>query len=54
VTGEVTDWGRISKDLVRPKIAAVCKTLISGFPYIDTYNGVVLTGGEVVRIPYSY
>jgi hypothetical protein len=27
---------------------------ISGFIYIDTYNGIVLTGDEVVRIPYHY
>jgi hypothetical protein len=27
---------------------------ISGFIYIDTYNGVVLTGDEVVRMPYRY
>ncbi len=27
---------------------------ISGFVYIDTYNPVVYTGDEVVRIPYSY
>jgi hypothetical protein len=28
--------------------------LISGFIYIDTYNNFVLTGDEVVRIPYRY
>lgn len=27
---------------------------ISGFIYIDTYNDDVLTGDEVVRIPYNY
>lgn len=27
---------------------------VTGFIYIDTYNGVVGTGDEVVRIPYSY
>jgi hypothetical protein len=27
---------------------------VSGFIYIDTYNGVVYTGDEVVRIPYNY
>jgi Subtilase family len=28
--------------------------LVSGFIYVDTYNNVVLTGDEVVRIPYRY
>jgi hypothetical protein len=27
---------------------------VSGYLYIDTFNGVVGTGDEVVRIPYSY
>jgi len=28
--------------------------LISGVIYIDTFNGVVYTGDEVVKIPYGY
>ena len=27
---------------------------VSGFLYIDTFNPIVQTGDEVVRIPYSY
>ena len=27
---------------------------ISGFVYVDTFNGVVGTGDEVMRLPYSY
>jgi hypothetical protein len=29
-------------------------TTVTGFVYIDTFNPVVFTGDEVVRIPYSY
>jgi hypothetical protein len=29
-------------------------TTVRGFIYIDTFNGVVQTGDEVVSIPYSY
>jgi Subtilase family/Peptidase inhibitor I9 len=29
-------------------------TTVRGFIYIDTFNGVVQTGDEVVRLPYSY
>jgi hypothetical protein len=38
---------------ITPDASQVGKT-ISGFIYIDTYNPVVLTGDEVVRIPYRY
>jgi hypothetical protein len=27
---------------------------VTGFVYVDTYNGNVATGDEVVAIPYSY
>jgi hypothetical protein len=38
---------------ITPDPNQVGKT-ISGFMYIDTFNPVVSTGDEVVRIPYSY
>ena len=28
--------------------------VVSGFVYVDTYNGILGTGDEVVRIPYTY
>jgi len=34
--------------------AAQVGTTVRGFLYIDTFNGVVVTGDEVYRIPYSY
>ena len=34
--------------------AAQVGTTVRGFIYIDTFNGVVGTGDEVYRIPYSY
>jgi hypothetical protein len=38
---------------ITPVPSQVGKT-ISGYVYIDTFNSVVNTGDEVVRIPYSY
>jgi hypothetical protein len=38
---------------ITPDPAKVGQT-VSGYLYIDTFNGVVGTGDEVVRIPYSY
>ena len=34
--------------------AAQVGTTVNGFLYIDTFNLGLLTGDEVVRIPYSY
>jgi hypothetical protein len=28
--------------------------VVSGFVYVDTYNGILGTGDEVGRIPYTY
>jgi hypothetical protein len=44
--------GRITL-LIKPSANEVGKS-VSGFVYIDTFNSVVGTGDEVVRIPYSY
>jgi hypothetical protein len=38
---------------IKPSAGEVGKT-VSGFIYIDTFNPVVGTGDEVVRIPYAY
>jgi Subtilase family/Peptidase inhibitor I9 len=38
---------------ITPDPTQVGKT-ISGYVYVDTFNGFVSTGDEVVRIPYSY
>ncbi len=38
---------------ITPDVSQVGKT-ITGFVYVDTFNAVVGTGDEVVRIPYSY
>jgi len=44
--------GRITLH-IRPQASAVGKS-VTGFVYIDTFNSVVATGDEVVRIPYAY
>jgi len=28
--------------------------VVKGYVFVDTYNAVVGTGDEVVRVPYSY
>jgi hypothetical protein len=38
---------------IAPSTSDVGKT-VTGYLYIDTYNGVVGTGDEVVRLPYTY
>jgi len=38
---------------IKPSATDVGK-VIRGFIYVDTFNGVVGTGDEVVRIPYAY
>jgi hypothetical protein len=38
---------------IAPSTSDIGKT-ISGYLYIDTFNGVVGTGDEVVRLPYTY
>jgi len=38
---------------IKPSASDIGKT-VHGFIYIDTFNGVVGTGDEVVRIPYTY
>lgn len=38
---------------IQPSAADIGK-VIRGFIYVDTFNGVVGTGDEVVRIPYAY
>jgi hypothetical protein len=38
---------------IKPDASLVGKT-VSGFLYVDTFNGAVLSGDEVVRIPYSF
>lgn len=34
--------------------AAQVGTTVSGFLYVDTFNLGLLTGDEVVRVPYTY
>jgi hypothetical protein len=46
------EFGQITLQ-IKPSASAVGKT-VSGFVYIDTFNSVVGTGDEVVRIPYTY
>ena len=38
---------------IKPSAGEVGKS-VTGFVYIDTFNSIVGTGDEVVRIPYSY
>jgi hypothetical protein len=38
---------------IKPSASQVGKS-VTGFIYIDTFNPVVGTGDEVVRIPYAY
>jgi hypothetical protein len=38
---------------IAPSASDVGKT-VTGYLYIDTFNGVVGTGDEVVRLPYTY
>jgi len=38
---------------IKPSASQIGKT-VRGFIYIDTFNGVVGTGDQVVRIPYAY
>jgi hypothetical protein len=38
---------------IAPSTSDVGKT-VTGYLYIDTFNGVVGTGDEVVRLPYTY
>lgn len=38
---------------IKPDASLVGKT-VSGFLYVDTFNTTVLSGDEVVRIPYSF
>jgi hypothetical protein len=38
---------------IKPDPASVGKT-VSGYLYVDTFNAIVYTGDEVVRIPYRY
>jgi hypothetical protein len=38
---------------IKPSTADIGK-VITGFIYVDTFNGVVGTGDEVIRIPYAY
>ena len=38
---------------IAPAAADVGKTF-TGYIYVDTFNGVVGTGDEVVRLPYTY
>ncbi len=39
--------------IIQPSAQDVGKT-VRGFIYVDTFNGVVGTGDEVIRIPYAY
>jgi hypothetical protein len=39
--------------MIKPSASQIGK-VVRGFIYVDTFNGVVGTGDEVVRIPYAY
>jgi len=41
------------KVTIKPDASLVGKT-VSGFLYVDTFNTTVLSGDEVVQIPYSF